>query len=168
MSSYAKFMKGILSRKLKLEELKIVALTEECSALLQQKLPPKLKDPGSFTIQYTIGELSFDKCLCDLGARINLMSLSVSRKLGLPDPKPTNMSLQLADRSITYPRECLAVFKSLKKSLTTIPVITALDWDEPFEMMCDASDFAVRDVLGQNKKNIFRVVYYASKTLHGA
>ncbi|XP_063946058.1 uncharacterized protein LOC135151506 [Daucus carota subsp. sativus] len=56
MPSYAKFMKGILSRKLKLEELETVALTEECSAVLQQKLPPKLKDPGSFTIPCTIGQ----------------------------------------------------------------------------------------------------------------
>ncbi|XP_063937065.1 uncharacterized protein LOC135147718 [Daucus carota subsp. sativus] len=87
-----------------LEELETVALTEECSAVLQQKLPPKLKDPGSFTIPCTIGKLSFDKCLCDLGASINLMPLSVFKKLGLPEPKPTNMSLQLADRSITYPR----------------------------------------------------------------
>ena len=104
MPSYAKFMKGILSRKLKLEDLETVALTEECSAILQQKLPPKLKDPGSFTIPCTIGNLSFDKCLCDLGASINLMPLSVFMQLGLPDPKPTNISLQLADRSITYPR----------------------------------------------------------------
>ncbi|XP_063949912.1 uncharacterized protein LOC135152753 [Daucus carota subsp. sativus] len=104
MPSYAKFMKGILSRKLKLEDLETVALTEECSAVLQQKLPPKLKDPGSFTIPCTIGPLSFDKCLCDLGASINLMPLSVFKKLGLPEPKPTNMYLQLADRSITYSR----------------------------------------------------------------
>ncbi|XP_063947575.1 uncharacterized protein LOC135152049 [Daucus carota subsp. sativus] len=87
-----------------LEELETVALTEECSAVLQQKLPPKLKDPGSFTIPCTIGKLSFDKCLCDLGASINLTPLSVFKKLGLPEPKPTNMHLQLADRSITYPR----------------------------------------------------------------
>ena len=102
--SYAKVMKGILSRKLKLEELETVALTEECSAVLQQKLPPKVKDPGSFTIPCTIGQLSFDKCLCDLGASINLMPLSIFMQLGLPELKPTNMSLQLADRSVTYPR----------------------------------------------------------------
>ena len=60
MLSYAKFMKGILSQKLKLEELETVALTEECSAMLQEKLTHKLKDPGSFTIPCTIGNLSFD------------------------------------------------------------------------------------------------------------
>ena len=93
MPSYARFMKGILSRKVKLEDLETVPLTEECSAVLQQKLPPKLKDPGSFTIPCTIGNLSFDKYLCDLGASINLMPLSIFKKLGLPDPKPTYMSL---------------------------------------------------------------------------
>ncbi|KAL8123876.1 hypothetical protein AgCh_011756 [Apium graveolens] len=74
------------------------------AVVLQQKLPPKLKDPESFTIPCTIGNLSFDKCLCDLGARINLTPLSIFKKLGLPDPKPTYMSLQLVDRFIAYPR----------------------------------------------------------------
>ena len=74
-----------------------------CSAALQQKLPPKLKDLRSFAIPCTIGKLSFDKCLCDLGASINLMPFSVFRKLGLLEPKPTNILLQLADPSVTLP-----------------------------------------------------------------
>ncbi|XP_074342614.1 uncharacterized protein LOC141680228 [Apium graveolens] len=122
MPSYAKFMKGFLSRKLKLEESETIALTEECSAVLQQKLPPKLKDPGSFTISCTIGELSFDKCLCDLGASINLMSLSIFRKLVLPDPKPTNMSLQLAIQSITYLRGTCQILIDVQKGELTIRV----------------------------------------------
>ncbi|KAF5475719.1 hypothetical protein F2P56_007495 [Juglans regia] len=76
----------------------------ESSAILQKKLQPKLKDPKSFTIPYTIGNSYFDKVLCDLGASINLMPLSVFRKLGLGEAKPTTISLQLADRSIKYPR----------------------------------------------------------------
>ena len=72
--------------------------------MLQQKLPPKLKVPGSFMIPCIIGKLSFDKCLCDLGASINLLPLSVFKKLCLPEPKSKNMSLQLVDPSITYPR----------------------------------------------------------------
>lgn len=79
-------------------------LTEECSALIQKKLPPKLKDPGSFTVPCTIGECHFDKALCDLGASINLMPLSVYRKLGLGEAKATTVTLQLADRSLTHPR----------------------------------------------------------------
>ncbi|XP_022861544.1 uncharacterized protein LOC111381926 [Olea europaea var. sylvestris] len=54
MPSYAKFMKDILSNKRKLEDNETVMLTEECSASLQHKLPPKLKDPGSFTIPCNI------------------------------------------------------------------------------------------------------------------
>ena len=57
MPSYVKFMKDILSNKRKLEEYETLALTEECSAILQKKLPPKLKDPGSFTIPCTIGKM---------------------------------------------------------------------------------------------------------------
>ena len=57
MPSYAKFLKEILSNKRKLEDEETVMLTEECSAILQKKLPPKLKDPGSFTIPCVIGIL---------------------------------------------------------------------------------------------------------------
>ncbi len=64
----------------------------------------KLKDPGSFTIPCMIGNSLFEKALCDLGASINLMPLSVYKKLGLGEAKPTTVSLQLADRSIKYPR----------------------------------------------------------------
>ncbi|XP_073146844.1 uncharacterized protein [Henckelia pumila] len=104
MPSYAKFLKDIFSNKRKLEEFETVNLTKECSAIVQNKLPPKLKDPGSFSIPCTIGSISFTKVLCDLGASINLMPFSIFRRLGLGEPKPTTVSLQLADRSITYPR----------------------------------------------------------------
>ena len=57
MPTYVKFLKEILSNKKKLEECETVALTEECSAILQNKLLPKLKDPGRFTIPCTIGNL---------------------------------------------------------------------------------------------------------------
>jgi len=66
MSSYAKFLKEILSNKRKLEEHETVALTEECSALIQTKLPAKLKDPDSFSIPCLIGNESIYHTLCDL------------------------------------------------------------------------------------------------------
>ncbi|KAL1826556.1 hypothetical protein ACET3Z_004968 [Daucus carota] len=146
MPSYAKFMKGILSRKLKLVELETVALTEECSAVLQQKLPPKLKDPGSFTIPCTIGQLSFDKCLCDLGASINLMPLSIFSQLGLPELKPTNMSLQLADRSITYPRGIVEDVLVKVDKLIFPADFVILDFEEDSHHLgetipCDRADF---------------------------
>ncbi|XP_022872663.1 uncharacterized protein LOC111391644 [Olea europaea var. sylvestris] len=107
MPSYVKFMKDILSNKRRLEEYETVALTEECSAILQKKLPPKLKDPGSFTIPCSIGNSMFERALCDLGASINLMPLSTFRKLGLGEARRTTISLQLADRSIKHLREII-------------------------------------------------------------
>ena len=83
MPKYVKFMKQVLSNKKKLEEYETVALTEECSAILQKKLPPKLQDPGSFTIPCSIGNFACEQALCELGASINLMPLSVFRKLGI-------------------------------------------------------------------------------------
>ncbi|XP_022876925.1 uncharacterized protein LOC111395149 [Olea europaea var. sylvestris] len=93
MPSYSKFLKEILSNKRKLEEHETVCLNEECSAILLRKLPPKLKDPGSFTIPSTIGSNFFEHSLCDLGANVNLMPLSVYRSLGLGEAKPTTIFL---------------------------------------------------------------------------
>ncbi|XP_024042758.1 uncharacterized protein LOC112099575 [Citrus clementina] len=102
---YVKFMKEILSNKRKFKEHETIMLTEDCTAILQNKLPPKLKDPRSFNIPCTIGNTYFEKALCDLGASINLMPFSVFKKLGLGEPKATTVTLQLADKSIKYPRE---------------------------------------------------------------
>ncbi|PIN14790.1 DNA-directed DNA polymerase [Handroanthus impetiginosus] len=104
MPSYVKFMKDILLKKRRLGDYEMVALTEECSAVIQNKLPPKLKDPGSFTIPCTIGTHFSGRALCDLGASINLMTYSIYRTLGLGEAKPTSITLQLADRSLTYPK----------------------------------------------------------------
>ena len=79
-------------------------LTEKCSAILQRKLPQKLKDPGSFTIPNKIGNSIFKRALCDLGANINLMSLSIFKRLGLGEARPSTITLQLADRSLKHPR----------------------------------------------------------------
>ena len=79
-------------------------LMGECSTLFLKKLPQKLKDLGSFTIPCTIGNVHFDKVLCDLGASVNLMPFSIYKKLGLGEVKPTTVHLQLADRSIKYPK----------------------------------------------------------------
>ncbi|XP_073138719.1 uncharacterized protein [Henckelia pumila] len=102
--SYAKFLKEILANKRKLTNLGTVNLNEECSAVLLNKLPPKIQDPGSFSIPCAIGSMSFDKALCDLGASINLMPYSLAKKLGIGVMEPTTMSLKLADRSIKHPK----------------------------------------------------------------
>jgi len=61
--------------------------------------------------------------------------------------------------------KCLHAFSTLKEKLATAPVVVAPDWSCPFELICDASDVAVRAVLGQKRDKVFRVIYYASKTL---
>ncbi|WCJ18308.1 hypothetical protein M5689_000670 [Euphorbia peplus] len=103
MPLYTKFLKELVTKKRRLNDHEVVALTEECSAIISQKLPPKKRDQGSFSIPCQIGGLFIENVLCDLGAIINLMPLSIFRKLGLRDPKPINMTLQLADRSIARP-----------------------------------------------------------------
>ena len=102
--SYVKFMKYILLRKRRLSDLETVNLTEECNAILQRKLPHKLKDPGNFTISCKIGNSIFERALCDLGANINLMPLSIFRRLVLGEARPTTVTLKLADRSLKHPR----------------------------------------------------------------
>ena len=81
MPSYVKFMKKILESKKKLEEYGTITLTEECSAILQKKLPQKLQDLGSFAIPLYIGNRVSGNGLCEMGASINLMPLSMFKKL---------------------------------------------------------------------------------------
>ncbi|CAJ2647238.1 unnamed protein product [Trifolium pratense] len=107
MPSYAKFLKELLTKKRKPLDDEMVSMTEECSALIQRKLPQKKKDPGSFTIPCSIGDLTIGKALCDLGASVNLMPLSMMKKIPGAVAKPTKMSLSLADRSIVYPEGIL-------------------------------------------------------------
>ncbi|GJX68211.1 DNA-directed DNA polymerase [Tanacetum coccineum] len=103
MPKYAKFLKGLLSNKTRLEEACTVTMNERCSAVLLNKLPSKEKDPGNFTIPCDIGHLNIDNALADLGASISVMPYTMYEKLGLGEPKPTRMSLELSDRSIQYP-----------------------------------------------------------------
>nr|XP_017239909.1 PREDICTED: uncharacterized protein LOC108212702 [Daucus carota subsp. sativus] len=80
-----------------------ISLNEECSAVIQRNIPPKLKDPGSFSLPCTIGKVGIKRALCDLGASVSLMPYSIYKRLGLGELKKTRISLQLADRTIKYP-----------------------------------------------------------------
>ncbi|XP_016195510.1 uncharacterized protein LOC107636522 [Arachis ipaensis] len=103
MPLYEKFLKELINKKRSWDEKETVILTQECSAVIQKGLPPKLKDPGSFFLSCTIGNMSIGKALCNLGSSINLMPLSMMRRLSVEEMKPTRMSLQLADRSLIIP-----------------------------------------------------------------
>nr|GEY78128.1 DNA-directed DNA polymerase [Tanacetum cinerariifolium] len=67
-----------------------------------------------------------------------------------------------------FSNECIQAFRTLKEKLTEAPILIALNWDQPFELMCDASDYAVGAVLGQRVKKHFRPIHYASKTMNQA
>nr|GEU43630.1 hypothetical protein [Tanacetum cinerariifolium] len=97
-----KMLKALLSNKEKLLELANTPLNENCSAVILKKLLKKLKDPRKFLILYGFSELKC-KALADLGASINLMPLSVWKKLGLPELISTRMTLELANRAICTP-----------------------------------------------------------------
>ncbi|XP_031276794.1 uncharacterized protein LOC116135240 [Pistacia vera] len=73
-------------------------------AVLQQNLPLKLKDPASFNINITMGDKKIAKAMLDLGASINIMPYSIYLQLGLSELKSITMTLQLANRSVKYPK----------------------------------------------------------------
>nr|GFC83226.1 reverse transcriptase domain-containing protein [Tanacetum cinerariifolium] len=103
MPKFAPMFKKLLNNKDKLIELTKTPLNENCSALVLKKLPEKLGDPGRFFIPCDFSE--FDNCLAlaDLGASINLMPLSIWKKLRIPTLNDTKMVLELADRTISKP-----------------------------------------------------------------
>ncbi|MCH80702.1 hypothetical protein A2U01_0001475 [Trifolium medium] len=75
-------------------------------------------------------------------------------------------NLLIKDVAFKFNDECLEAFNTLKKGLVTAPVIVAPDWNLPFELMCDASDYAVGAVLGQHHDKFFHAIYYASKVMN--
>ncbi|GJT51261.1 retrovirus-related pol polyprotein from transposon TNT 1-94 [Tanacetum coccineum] len=105
MPKYAKYLKSLLTNKLRLEEACTVTMNERCPVLLLNKLQSKEKDPGSFTISCHVSNLHINNALADLGASISLMPYTMFEKLGLGELKPTRMILKLEDRSIQYQEE---------------------------------------------------------------
>nr|GEX19499.1 reverse transcriptase domain-containing protein [Tanacetum cinerariifolium] len=102
MPKYQKMLKSFLSNKEKLQELANTPHNENCSAVILKKLPEKLGDLGKFLIPCGFSELKC-KSLANLGASINLMPLSIWKKLGLPELISTRMTLELANQAICTP-----------------------------------------------------------------
>ena len=104
ISSYAKFLKDLCTVKRKLGVNKEVYMTEQSTSLIQNNLPPKYKDPRSPTISIVVGNSKLGHALVDLGVSVNLFPYSVYVELGLGELEPTNINLQLANRSVKIPR----------------------------------------------------------------
>ena len=107
MPHYEKFMKDLLSKKRKFTEEGIVNLNATCSATIQKSIHEKRQDLGSFTIPCMIGNAGIGKALCDSGASINLMPLSVVKRLSLGELTPTAMTLQMANKTLAHPEGIL-------------------------------------------------------------
>ncbi|XP_052203082.1 uncharacterized protein LOC127808554 [Diospyros lotus] len=104
---YAKFLKELCTNKRKLKGNEKVSMGENVSAVHQNKLPPKCKDPGMFTIPCKVGNVRIEKAMLDLGASINVMPLSNYSSLNIGPFKETDVIIQLADRSNVYPEGVL-------------------------------------------------------------
>ncbi|CAN6583771.1 unnamed protein product [Malus baccata var. baccata] len=99
---YAKLLKKLCTTRKRIREKEVVHVSENVSALLQRKLPPKCKDPGSFTIPCVIGNTRFDHAMLDLGASINVYA-----SMNLGKLKNDGVIIQLVDRSNAYPKGVL-------------------------------------------------------------
>ncbi|GKB27758.1 reverse transcriptase domain-containing protein [Tanacetum coccineum] len=103
MPKFNKWLSSLLRNKEKLEEIAITTVNAECSAIIMNKVPEKLEDPGKFLIPCALQELNRTSALADSGASINLLPHSIYKKLELEALTPTRMTLELANRSITHP-----------------------------------------------------------------
>ncbi|XP_074562898.1 uncharacterized protein LOC141819518, partial [Curcuma longa] len=104
MPKFAKFIKGLMSTKDITRTKNVVALMEEVSTkILNNKTPPKLKDPGSFIIPCKIGDISIGRAFCDLRVSVSIIPYVTREKSGYTDLKLTPMAIQLADQTCRYP-----------------------------------------------------------------
>ncbi|CAN6560260.1 unnamed protein product [Malus baccata var. baccata] len=104
---YAKFLKELFTTRKRISNKEVVQVSENVSAVLQRKLPPKCKDPGGFTIPCVIGNTKFEHAMLDLGASINVMPYSIYASMNLGELKNDGVIIQLADRSNAYPKGIL-------------------------------------------------------------
>ncbi|XP_015940218.1 uncharacterized protein LOC107465760 [Arachis duranensis] len=127
------------------EEDEPVVLAKECSALVQKKLPQKLPDSGSFLIPCTIGTITFEKALYDLGSSINLMPLSVMKRLEILEVQHAKISLEMAE-------------KSLKRAYNMVEDVLVM-----VEDLYIPANFVVLDTGGDDQKEIIANLKQESK-----
>ena len=125
---YNKFLKHVVTKKKK-EMEGMVVLTHECSAIIQRlTIPKKLENPGSFSLPYVIEKLAFEKCLCNLGASVSLMPLSIAKRFGFTQYKKCRLSLVLADRSVKIPISILEDLHVIVGNCRSLQILWCLRW----------------------------------------
>ncbi|XP_057746790.1 uncharacterized protein LOC130966049 [Arachis stenosperma] len=154
---YVKFMKELLSKKRTLKGDETVVLIRECRAITHSKLPRKMPDLESFQIPYTIGSITFDETLCDLGVSINLMSLSVMKKLQIKEAQLTRIALQMADMSLKHVHGIIEnlLVKVEKFFLLADFVILDMGDDENASIILERPFLAIESILIDVKKGEF-------------
>ncbi|GJW66116.1 zinc knuckle CX2CX4HX4C containing protein [Tanacetum coccineum] len=103
-NNYAKHMKDLVESKLQTNDDEEIRMNPRCSALLQNRLPPKEQDPGSFILPCFIGKLDFKNALAYLGASISIMPLLMYKRLGIGKLEPINMVIEMADNTKCTPK----------------------------------------------------------------
>ena len=156
MPLYAKFLKEILSKKRRIAEEGVVNLTATCSAVIKKNLPENMKDPGSFTIPCVIGEFEFQKAHCDSGASINLMPLSVAKKLSLGELTPITITLQMADRTMAKPEGVIEdVLVKVGKFIFPVDfIILDMEEDSQVPLLLGRPFLAIGDALIDMQKGV--------------
>ncbi|GJY65107.1 reverse transcriptase domain-containing protein [Tanacetum coccineum] len=152
MPNYGKFLKELISNKHKIEQISAAFLSNESSAMIQNKVPPKLGDPRSFLIPCNFNKTFSCKALADLGASINLMPYSLYAKLSLETLKPTKMSVRLADRTFQY-LVGIATYMLVEVGKFTFPfnfVILEMEEDIRTERMIFNIDSAMKHSYSNN------------------
>ncbi|GJV69973.1 reverse transcriptase domain-containing protein [Tanacetum coccineum] len=167
MRKWAKVLKDILSHKEKLEKAaSSVKLSEECLVVIQRNLPRKEGDPGSLTLPCLIVPLAVKNALADLGARYFQIPIALEDQESTTFTCPygtfayKGMPFRLCNAPATFRRcmmtnfheltedsmeECIQAFGKLKQELTQAPIMIKPYWSLLFEIICDASDYAVRE-----------------------
>nr|GEU96884.1 reverse transcriptase domain-containing protein [Tanacetum cinerariifolium] len=155
MPNFGPSIKSLLTNKDKLCELARTPLNEHCSAVLLKKLPEKLREKSHFMVKKGI---VLDHKISKNGIEVDEAKVDVIAKL----PHPTTVK---GIRSFLGHADFYRSLQTLKRKLTEAPILFALDWDMPFELMCNASYFAIGAVLGQCQEKHFRPIHYASNTM---
>nr|GEY09726.1 reverse transcriptase domain-containing protein [Tanacetum cinerariifolium] len=100
-----------------------------------------------------------------LGHKISKSGIEVDRAKDFSKITKPMIHLLEKETPFVFSKECIDAFNTLKKKLTKAPILVVPDWNLPFELMCDASDYAIGAVLGQRKSKHFQPIYYANKTM---
>nr|GEY44464.1 reverse transcriptase domain-containing protein [Tanacetum cinerariifolium] len=180
MPKYAKMLKDPFTNKEKFLKLANTPLNENCSATLLKRLHEKLRDLVKFLIPCDFHELEECMTLADQGAKINLMPLSVWKKLVLPELTPTHMTLELANRSVAYLADIAEdVFVQVGKFMFPADfVVIDYDVDHRVPLILGRpflrTAYALVDVyeeeltlrVGDEKLNYFHEVLNVQKSIH--